>query len=305
MSERLENKSSASERASPGNHSAKDKKTKNGGDKNRGAKNKSAEKRNASRERGGNQRGGQEWIYGIHSVQTLLKTAAERISEIWVQKNRNDQRLSKACDLAEAQGIGLQWVSKEALDGIAPGNHQGIAALARPGKVHNEQFLFSLLENLPSEQTPLLLVLDGVTDPHNLGACLRSADAAGVQAVLAPKDRSVGITATVQKVACGAAETVPFIVVTNLARTLRQLQERGVWLVGTSGDAEATLYETDLSGPTALVMGAEGSGLRRLTQECCDMLVKLPMAGSVESLNVSVASGICLFEAVRQRHGKQ
>lgn len=247
----------------------------------------------------GNKRAGQEWIYGIHSVQTLLKTAADRVSEIWVQKNRSDQRLSKACDLAEAQGIGLQWVTKDVLDGIAPGNHQGIAALARPGQVKDEKFLQSLLEDL--QQTPLLLVLDGVTDPHNLGACLRSADAAGVQAVIAPKDRSVGITATVQKVACGAAETVPYIVVTNLARTLRQLQEQGLWLVGTSGDAESTVYQADLSGPTALVMGAEGSGLRRLTREACDMLVKLPMAGSVESLNVSVASGVCLFEAVRQR----
>ena len=243
----------------------------------------------------------QEWVYGIHSVQTLLKTAADRISEVRVQKNRRDQRLSKVCKLAETQGVAMQWVSRDELDELAPGNHQGIVALARGGEIHDEKFLFALLENL--QQTPLLLVLDGVTDPHNLGACLRSADAAGVQAVIAPKDRSAGITSVVQKVACGAAETVPYVVVTNLARTLRQLQDRGLWLVGTSGDAERTVYEADLAAPTALVMGAEGSGLRRLTGESCDVLVKLPMAGSVESLNVSVAAGVCLFEAVRQRQG--
>ena len=243
--------------------------------------------------------GEQEWIYGIHSVQTLLKTAADRISEIRVQKNRRDQRLKKVCSLAETQGIPMSLLSKDELDQVAPGNHQGIAALCQAGEVHDEKFLFSLLDNL--DQIPLLLVLDGVTDPHNLGACLRSADAAGVNVVIAPKDRSVGITATVRKVACGAAETVPYVVVTNLARTLRQLQQQGLWLIGTSGEAENMVYDVDFSAATVLVMGAEDTGLRRLTKESCDMLVKLPMAGSVESLNVSVAAGICLFEAVRQR----
>jgi 23S rRNA (guanosine2251-2'-O)-methyltransferase len=160
--------------------------------------------------------------------------------------------------------------------------------------------LYHLLDHL--DEAPFLLVLDGVTDPHNLGACLRSADAAGVHAVIAPKDNAAGLNPTVRKVACGAAESVPFIPVTNLARTLTQLQERGLWLRGAAGEAKATVYQSDLTGPLVLVMGAEGSGLRRLTRETCDELIKIPMAGSVSSLNVSVATGVCLFEAVRQRN---
>ncbi len=163
----------------------------------------------------------------------------------------------------------------------------------------NEDDLFDLLESL--HEPPFLLVLDGVQDPHNLGACLRSADAAGVHAIIAPKDRAVALTDTVRKIACGAAEHLPFVMVTNLARTLNRLKEAGLWLVGTADDAKESLYDVDLTGPLALVMGAEGKGLRRLTRECCDFLVHIPMTGSVECLNVSVATGVCLFEAVRQR----
>jgi len=163
----------------------------------------------------------------------------------------------------------------------------------------NEDDLFALLEHL--HEPPFLLVLDGVQDPHNLGACLRSADAAGAHAVIAAKDRAVGLTDTVRRVACGAAEHIPFVVVTNLARTLTHLKEAGLWLVGTVDDARESLYDIDLTGPLALVMGAEGKGLRRLTHERCDFLVRIPMSGSVECLNVSVATGVCLFEAVRQR----
>lgn len=165
--------------------------------------------------------------------------------------------------------------------------------------IKNEDDLFDILDNL--KQPPFLLILDCIQDPHNLGACLRSADAAGVHAVVAPKDRAVSLTETVRKVACGAAEHVPFVMVTNLARTLKQLKEQGLWLVGTADDAKQSLFDVDLTGPLALVMGAEGKGLRRLTREYCDFLVHIPMAGSVECLNVSVATGVCLFEAVRQR----
>ena len=172
-----------------------------------------------------------------------------------------------------------------------------------PSQVWGEAMLEELLDR--SEGVPLLLVLDGVTDPHNLGACLRTADAAGALAVIVPKDKSATLNATVRKVACGAAEVIPLVAVTNLARTLEKLQQRGLWLVGTAGEAEQELYQQDMTGPTVLVMGAEGKGMRRLTREHCDYLVRLPMAGSVSSLNVSVAAGVCLFEAVRQRAGKQ
>jgi 23S rRNA (guanosine2251-2'-O)-methyltransferase len=243
----------------------------------------------------------QEWVYGLHSVLALLKTEPGRIRELRVLRGRHDQRLNKIRALAEQQDIAVVQVSRDELEALAPGNHQGAAALCSQGEVHDEHFLSALVANL--DHPPLLLVLDGVTDPHNLGACLRTADACGVDAVIAPKDRSAGITATVRKVACGAAETVPFVVVTNLARTLRALQESGLWVVGADGDAPGQLYSADLKGPLALVMGAEGDGMRRLTRDHCDLLVKLPMAGSVSSLNVSVATGVCLYEAVRQRGG--
>lgn len=242
---------------------------------------------------------GQEWVYGLHSVMALLKTEPGRIHELKVLRARQDQRLNKVRSLAENLDIPLTLASRDELEALAPGNHQGVVALCAQGEVHDDHFLFNLLENL--DHPPLLLVLDGITDPHNLGACLRTADATGVDAVIAPKDRSAGITSTVRKVACGAAETVPFVVVTNLARFLKRIQEKGLWVVGTDGDAPGDIYTTDLKGPTALVMGAEGEGMRRLTREHCDLLVKLPMAGSVSSLNVSVATGVCLYEIVRQR----
>jgi 23S rRNA (guanosine2251-2'-O)-methyltransferase len=215
-------------------------------------------------------------------------------------QGRQDQRVQKVLQLAGQNGIAVEQVTRKKLDSLAgEGNHQGIVARCRPGRAHDENFLYDLLDGL--SEPPFILVLDGVTDPHNLGACLRSADAAGVHAVIAPKDNAAGLNPTARKVACGAAESVPFIPVTNLARTLAQLQERGLWLRGAAGEAKATVYQADLTGPLVLVMGAEGTGLRRLTRETCDQLINIPMAGSVSSLNVSVATGVCLFEAVRQR----
>ncbi len=178
-------------------------------------------------------------------------------------------------------------------------NHQGVIAWRKPRQNVTEKHLPEILDNLTG--TALILILDGITDPHNLGACLRTADAAGAQLVLAPKDQSAPLNATVAKVACGAAEVVPYIQVTNLARTMKELQERGIWIIGTAGEAKQDIYQQDLTGPVALVMGAEGSGMRRLTREKCDFLANIPMAGEVSSVNVSVATGICLFEAVRQR----
>lgn len=241
-----------------------------------------------------------EWVYGLHTVQTLLKTDAARLVEIrFLRGRQHDHRVKKLLTLAAALDIPVTPAGNEQLGQLAGEHHQGIIALCRGGQIHDERFLHTLLDTLTVP--PLLLVVDGVTDPHNLGACLRSADAAGVHAVLAPKDRAVGITATVRKVASGAAEVVPFVVVTNLARALRQLQDKGLWLVGMAGEADHPIYDVDLRGPLALIVGAEEKGLRRLTREQCDTTAKIPMAGVVESLNVSVAAGICLFEAVRQR----
>lgn len=240
-----------------------------------------------------------QWIFGLHAVQAVLKTSANKVRLLKVLRGREDQRLQKILAMAERQGLSVERVMRSDLDDLADGSHQGVAALCDDAEVQDEHFLYELLDR--SEETPFLLILDGITDPHNLGACLRSADAAGVQAVIVPKDNSVGLTPVVQKVASGAAENVPLVVVTNLARTLRKLQARGLWIIGAAGEAEQLVYNTDLKGPVALVMGAEGKGLRRLTREYCDLLVKLPMVGVVSSLNVSVATGICLFEAVRQR----
>ena len=239
-----------------------------------------------------------EWIYGVHAVMGLLKADAARLHEIRLLRQRRDQRLDRIRALAETQGVPWQWAERAELDRLAPGRHQGVAAHCVAGPLRDESYL---LELVAQRREPLFLVLDGITDPHNLGACLRVADAAGVAAVIAPRDRAVGITATVQKVASGAAATVPYVVVTNLARLLRRLRDAGVWVVGTGGEAETSLYDADLRGPLALVMGAEDAGMRRLTRESCDLLVRLPMQGAVESLNVSVAAGICLFEAQRQR----
>ena len=253
----------------------------------------------AGKERRGSQ--STQLVAGIHSVRNSLMQGTLSVVELWVEAHRRDQRIGEIIALAEKSGIPVNQADREQLDRLLPGiNHQGVAARTAVPSVLGESALENLLTNL--DATPFLLDLDGVQDPHNLGACLRSADGAGVQAVIAPKDRSAGLTPVVSKVASGAAESVPFFQVTNLTRTLKQLQrDHGIWLVGTAGESERILYQADLRGPLALVMGGEGKGLRRLTREACDYLVRLPMHGAVESLNVSVATGICLYEAVRQR----
>lgn len=240
-----------------------------------------------------------EIIYGIHAVKALLDRDPQRFLEVFILKGRDDRRLHPLITELESAGITVQVANRQWLDSKVEGAvHQGIVARVKEGRQYQENDLPALLDELTQ---PFLLVLDGVTDPHNLGACLRSADAAGVHAVIVPRDRSAQLNATAKKVACGAAENVPLIRVTNLARTMRLLQEHQVWIVGTAGEADHTLYQSKLNGPLALVMGAEGEGMRRLTREHCDELISIPMAGSVSSLNVSVATGICLFEAVRQR----
>ncbi|MCK3655252.1 23S rRNA (guanosine(2251)-2'-O)-methyltransferase RlmB [Pasteurellaceae bacterium Macca] len=240
-----------------------------------------------------------EQIYGIHAVKAFLDNAPERLIDVFVLKGREDKRLTPLLNELQRLGIGVQQVNRQTLDNKAQGEvHQGIIARVVPAKELNEHDLAQLLDNKPQ---PLLLILDGVTDPHNLGACLRTADAAGVDAVIVPKDKSAQLTATARKVACGAAEVMPLIRVTNLARTMRELQDRHVWIIGTAGEATESIYSAKLTGAIALVMGAEGEGMRRLTREHCDQLVSIPMAGSVSSLNVSVATGVCLFEIVRQQ----
>jgi 23S rRNA (guanosine2251-2'-O)-methyltransferase len=240
-----------------------------------------------------------DWIFGIHSVQSVLKTSPQRVQELRMTRARQDARLQKLVNLAEQHGITVQWSSAKQLEDLVEGRHQGVVALCKQGQTYDEAYLDKLVDE--QGQSAFFLMLDGVTDPHNLGACLRSAEGAGVQAVIVPKDNSVGITPVVSKVASGAAETIPLIVVTNLSRTLKNLQQRGVWSVGTTGDAQQTIYQVDLKGPIVMVMGSEGAGMRQLVRKQCDFLAKLPMAGEVSSLNVSVATGICLFEAVRQR----
>lgn len=242
-------------------------------------------------------------LYGFHAVTVRLKTEPSSVIELHWDTQRRDGRMRQLLSRAKDAGVVVvetDFAGLGQLAGRAP--HQGVVARVRPLKVQH-----SLDDHLDAVQeqgkTPLLLVLDGVTDPHNLGACLRVADGAGAQAVIAPRDHAVGINATVAKVASGAAETVPYFMVVNLARTLNELKERQVRIIGTSDDAPQSLYELDLKGPVALVLGAEGSGLRQLTRTTCDALVRIPMAGAVESLNVSVASAVCLYEAMRQRQG--
>ena len=240
-----------------------------------------------------------EIIFGFHAVESVLKNDPANILQLLVEKNRHDNRLKQIITQAESQGIAIEYLKSHDLEKQCHSRKtQGIAARYRGLSAASEKSLDKVLE----KDNVFLLILDGVQDPHNLGACLRTADAAGIDAVIAPKDRAVGLTSTVRKVACGAAESVPFIQVTNLARTLKQLKDSGVWIIGTAGEADAMIYDTDLKGKLAIVMGAEEKGMRRLTRENCDQLVKLPMAGQVESLNVSVATGVCLFEAVRQRN---
>lgn len=240
-------------------------------------------------------------VIGIHAVRTALEHGGGRLRELWFDSARKDSRLRELLDQARAAGLKPQPSDRATLDRMAGGGrHQGVVARGELPPSLGEAALDELLAGL--SVPPFLLVLDGVTDPHNLGACLRSADAAGVHALISPRDRSAGLSPVVRKVASGAAETVPFVQVTNLARTLRHLQEvHRVFVVGAAGEAAASLFEADLRGPLALVMGAEGEGMRRLTRETCDQLVRLPMVGQVESLNVSVATGVCLYEALRQR----
>jgi 23S rRNA (guanosine2251-2'-O)-methyltransferase len=239
-------------------------------------------------------------IFGLHAVEALIKKQPDRIIKLSLFQDRQDQKIQVLIDLAKNQNIKIELVSRLILDKLTQqANHQGAVAFCEKQKQYSEKELDVLLEHL--SEPSFLLILDGIQDPHNLGACLRSADAAGVHAVLAPKDKSVGLTPTVCKVASGAAESVPFIQVTNLARTLRDIKERNIWVYGAAAETTQTLYQADLKGSIAIVLGAEGTGLRRLTREHCDVLLTIPMAGSVSSLNVSVATGIFLFEAVRQR----
>lgn len=241
-----------------------------------------------------------ELIYGMHAVDALLEKQPERVIEVYALKGRDDERLNAVINKAREWGVSVQFMQRKALDDKSAGEqHQGIIARVKAAKILTDNDLDTCIDNL--DVPPFLLILDGVTDPHNLGACLRSADAAGVHAIIIPKDNSASLTPVARKVACGAAESVPLIHVTNLARTMRALQDKGIWIYGTAGEATQNIYDCKLSGGMALAMGAEGKGLRRLTREHCDELIKLPMAGSVSSLNVSVATGICLFEVVRQR----
>ncbi|MBT1121687.1 23S rRNA (guanosine(2251)-2'-O)-methyltransferase RlmB [Stutzerimonas nitrititolerans] len=240
-----------------------------------------------------------ERVYGLHAVEALLRHHPKRVKQVWLAEGRGDPRVRVLLELAEQARVRVGQCERREMDAWVEGVHQGVVAEVSPSQVWGEAMLEELLDR--AEGPPLLLVLDGVTDPHNLGACLRTADAAGALAVIVPKDKAATLNATVRKVACGAAEVVPLVAVTNLARSLEKLQQRGLWVVGTAGEAEQVIYAQDLTGPTVLVMGAEGKGMRRLTREHCDFLVRLPMAGSVSSLNVSVATGVCLFEALRQR----
>jgi len=240
-------------------------------------------------------------LFGFHAVGVRLKTAPQSIIEVYYEPTRRDARMRQFLDKANEAGVRLIEADGLRLSKLSGSHgHQGVAARVDP--IAQAHSLDELLEQLEAEGTdaPLLLVLDGITDPHNLGACLRVADGAGAHAVIAPKDHAAGINATVAKVASGAAETMPYFMVTNLARTLGELKERNIWVTGTSDDAPQTIYQTDLKGPTALVLGAEGAGMRQLTRKTCDQLVSIPMRGAVESLNVSVASGVCLYEALRQ-----
>jgi len=241
-------------------------------------------------------------LYGLHSVQAALDYSPNKIHKAWVDTQRQDKRLSKALEDLLDLGIEPEKVDRKKLDRLAENNnHQGIVIeVEMPGEL-SESDLKAAVENLSG--TAFFLVLDNVQDPHNLGACLRTADATGVHGIIITKDNATGITPTVCKVASGAAETIPVYQVTNLARTLRWLKDQGLWIFGAAGEAEQTIYQADLTVPLALVLGAEGKGMRRLTREQCDVLVKVAMLGKVDSLNVSVATGVLLYEALRQRCG--
>jgi 23S rRNA (guanosine2251-2'-O)-methyltransferase len=236
-------------------------------------------------------------VFGFHAVLARLRADPKSVVEIFLDETRNDARGKDLAAAAERSGVRVMRVPTKRLDGFyGGGRHQGVVARVQVKPVGDD-----LDDILSAIEAPLLLVLDGVTDPHNLGACLRVANAAGAHAVIAPKDRSAGITPAVSKVASGAAESTPYLMVTNLARTLADIKERNIWVVGADERAEKTLYEADLPASIAWVLGAEGEGMRRLTRESCDLLVRIPMGGDVESLNVSVSAGVCLFESVRRR----
>ncbi len=239
-------------------------------------------------------------LAGFHSVIARMRQAPATIREVYVEAQRRDKRMLALIDQLAQAGVSVHPVAVARLDGLAGGSrHQGVVGIAESRKLAND-----LDEVLDEIQGPaFLLILDGITDPHNLGACLRTADAAGVHAVIAPRDRAAGLSTVAQRVACGAADSVPYLMVTNLARTMRELKDRNIWLIGTDDQAAQTVHSVDTRGAVAWVMGAEGEGMRRLTRETCDVLARIPMLGSVESLNVSVATGVCLFETVRQRHG--
>lgn len=244
---------------------------------------------------------GLEPVYGVHAVRALFERG-QPPRVLWIQQGHAEQRLEALLQQAHAAGCELKRVPRETLDLISSqASHQGVIGFSEPLIAENETALWWRLDQWQQSRPPLFLILDGVTDPHNFGACLRSADAAGVDGVIVAKDKSAPLNATVRKVACGAAESVPVFQVTNLARCMEKLKQAGVWITGTAGEADALVFDADFTVPCALVMGAEGKGMRRLTREACDGLVKLPMQGGVSSLNVSVATGICLFEVVRQR----
>ena len=238
-------------------------------------------------------------IFGIHSVAAIIKNDPERLIEIYALKGRQDDRLMDILKEVRRYSVPVQFMHRNSLDDRSGGGaHQGIIAKVKPGKKYDEDDLYEIVQ---SQDMPLILILDNITDPHNLGACLRTADAAGVDAVIMPQHHSAPLTPTVHKVASGATVHLPIVLSPNLARGIEKLKQAGVWIHGADGDAEASIYAANLCNPTAIVMGAEGRGLRRLTRESCDQLYSLPMLGSVESLNVSVATGLFLYEAVRQR----
>ena len=240
------------------------------------------------------------YLIGIHAVESIVRNQPSQIHTLMLlEKNRNG-RLEALLRVSQEASVAVRLLSREGLDDLDPsGKHQGVIASVKQRNPLSEKSLFTLLETLPHD--PLLLLLDGVQDPHNLGACLRSAEAAGVDAVIVPKDRAVGLTEVVAKVASGALEMLPFIQVTNVVRTLTQLKKQGLWVAGAAGESEQSIYAVNLKGPLVIAMGGEGKGLRRLTREHCDYLMRIPMRGRSESLNVSVATGVCLFEACRQR----
>ncbi len=239
-------------------------------------------------------------IFGIHAVQAAMDFSADKINKAWIDPQRKDKKYLVIINQLQALGIKSEPCDKKRLDKMTEGkNHQGIVVEIEIPSVHSENELKHVIQSM--KDIPFFLVLDQVQDPHNLGACLRSADAAGVHGIIITKDNSSGITATVCKVACGAAETVPVYQVTNLARTLRWFKQQNIWIIGSTGEAEQTLFATDLTIPLALVMGTEATGMRRLTQQQCDILVKIPMVGQVESLNVSVAAGIIIYQVFQQR----